>query len=155
MQKNHNDTTLQVNGYLFILLALALLLLPIRWVVSWCFACAIHEGAHYLALRLCGQEVYRMRLGAGGAVMQIGELKPWQEVVCAMAGPCAGFLLIVVARWFPRLALCGVFQSIYNLLPVFPLDGGRVMRCFLCAICTGQKGELIAGCIETAIKEMS
>jgi Zn-dependent protease len=52
-------------------------------------------------------------------------LTPWQELLCASAGPAGSILLLVFLHDFPELSVCGIAHGIYNLLPVYPLDGGR------------------------------
>ena len=54
-------------------------------------------------------------------------LRP-QEFLSAMAGPAAGFLLVLLFPWFPRIAFSALVQSLFNLLPIYPFDGGRVIR---------------------------
>lgn len=117
-----------------IFFAMSLLLLPLRWIVAWSIAAVVHEVCHYLAVRVCGGAVSGIRVGATGARMDVGGLGHWQEVFCALAGPAGGIMLLSVARWFPRVAICALAQSLFNLLPVYPLDGGRAMRCAIRAV---------------------
>ena len=115
-----------------LLLALSLLILPLRWLLAVLLAGAVHELGHYVALRLCGVNVSNLRIGIGGARMTVGDMGRWQELLCALAGPMAGLSLILLARWLPRTAVCACIHSAYNLLPVYPLDGGRAVHC-ICA----------------------
>lgn len=110
-------------------LAIALLLFPPGWIIAWAVASAVHELSHYIALRCCSVPVKYIRIGLNGTVMEIEQLQPGKEWICALAGPVGGALLLLTARWTPLLALFGCIQSVYNLLPLFPLDGGRAMRC--------------------------
>lgn len=48
---------------------------------------------------------------------------------CAAAGPLGSFLFARAMTFFPEASVCALVQGIYNLLPVYPLDGGRIFRC--------------------------
>lgn len=113
-----------------ITLALAFLVLPMRWVLAWITAAAVHEGFHLAAVRLCGGRIAHIRLDADGASITAGELSGFQELLCVLAGPIGALLLLLpLAKRFPATAVCAVFQSAYNLLPLHNLDGGRALRC--------------------------
>lgn len=109
--------------------ALLLLVLPLQWVMAAACAALFHELCHILAIHACGGGVGIITVGGGGAVMDARSLSRTQELICAMAGPVGGLLLLSLSRWFPRLAVCALFHSLYNLLPLYPLDGGRALRC--------------------------
>ena len=66
-----------------------------------------------------------------------------REVVCILAGPLGGLSLLLLCRRFPRVAICGMLQSVYNVLPIYPLDGGRALRGILGRL-PGENGEKIA-----------
>lgn len=107
--------------------ALLLLLLPLRWVISALIAALIHEFGHYCGARLAGGSVHCLRFGLSGAVMEASGLDSRAEVISLLAGPLAGLLPLLTLRVFPTLAICGAVQSMYNLLPIYPLDGGRIL----------------------------
>lgn len=122
-----------------ILFASALLLLPLRWVLGWLLATSLHELGHYIALRLLGVPIRAMEISFGGMRMHTGPLGDREEVICALSGPASGFALVFLARLLPCTALCAFCQSLFNLLPIYPLDGGRVLRGLLGKICKGER----------------
>lgn len=120
--------TLYLESELFILLALMLLLLPFPWVLACVFAAALHELCHALAIVSMGGQIFALRLGAGGIQMETDSLHPGREMVAALAGPLGSALLLLGTRWMPRVAVCGAVHCLYNLLPLFPMDGGRILK---------------------------
>ena len=69
----------------------------------------------------------KVRLKPGGAAIDAVLPGQGRELLAVLAGPVGSLLLLGVHRWFPRLALCGLVQGLFNLLPVRPLDGGRAL----------------------------
>ena len=116
----------------FLVLALMLLLFPLKLVAGILLAALIHEWGHLLAIRLCGGRALALRLHAGGARIETAPMEPGKAALCALAGPAAGALTIFAWRFFPELALAGLVQTIFNLLPIYPLDGGQVVRNICC-----------------------
>ena len=108
--------------------AAALLILPLPLLLSFLLAAVIHEWCHYAALWMMGVNVYKITVGCNGASMETEYMEPGREVVCALAGPMGSFLLAAGYRIFPQLAVYGLIQGCFNLLPVYPLDGGRVLK---------------------------
>ena len=112
----------------FLLWALLLLTLPLPWLLAALGAGAFHELCHFLALYAAGTPVRGFQLGPRGARILTGPLDPKTELICASAGPLGSLFLLLFLRLFPRMALCGAFQGLFNLLPIYPMDGGRVLR---------------------------
>ena len=112
----------------YLLASAALLLFPFIWISSWLLAVFIHELGHYLAVILCRRKIPNVRIGITGVLMESDRLTPIESVLCSLSGPTASALLIIMHRSFPRLAICGFLQAIYNLLPICPLDGGQTLK---------------------------
>lgn len=80
-------------------------------------------------MRLCRVPVRGVTLAAAGAVIEAVFCDYKKEIICAAAGPLAGALLgILLLRLVPDVALISFLLSAANLLPLYPLDGGRILR---------------------------
>ena len=119
------------------------------------FACVlVHEIGHSLIARRFGKEVKSITLLPIGGVATMEEMpeKPGQEIAMYLVGPLinlaiAAILYVVVGHWTgisvpnvqpdsPKSFLAGligvnIMLAIFNLIPAFPMDGGRVLRGFL------------------------
>ena len=102
---------------------------PGRWFWPFFTLCAAHELAHLLALRALGVRTVELRLGLLGAELKTGLLSPRQELWGTLTGPAANVLLAaVLLRPLPRWAVLSALLAAFNLLPAYPLDGGRLLR---------------------------
>lgn len=111
--------------------ALLLLTLPLPWLLAAVAAAGFHEICHLGAIYALGGRVLSFRVGPTGAVMETEISGPWRECLAALAGPAGSLALVFTARRLPHIALCACIQGLFNLLPIYPLDGGRVLRCIL------------------------
>ena len=111
--------------------ALWILLIPARWLMGAVAAALIHELCHIAAICLLGGRVQAVVIGPFGAKIHIKDIDGTREALCALAGPAGSFLCLMFLRQFPVFGLCGLVQGIFNLLPVYPLDGGRALSCLL------------------------
>jgi len=131
-----------------IFLTVLLLAVPLPWVTGWLVAAAVHELFHCLALLACGKRVGQIALGVSGARIQTESLTDGQSIFCSLAGPAGGLLLLCFANTFPRLALCALLQSAYNLLPIYPLDGGRAFYGFASLIFSNKTSHRLCRMVE-------
>lgn len=103
--------------------------------------CALwHEFGHLTMIRLCRVKVDGFSLSAAGAVLKTRLNGGKKEFFCAAAGPLSGMLLgAVLLRIDPETAMVSFLLSCVNLLPLYPLDGGRMLRALLCLRYTDEK----------------
>jgi Zn-dependent protease len=114
-----------------ILCAAGILLLPLRWLLALLLAGTVHELFHMAALCLLNVPIHTVHIGFRGAYISTAPMSPRQEILASAAGPAGSLVLILFLRFFPELALCGLVQGLYNLLTLYPGDGGRIQRCIL------------------------
>lgn len=112
----------------WVAIAVMLLVIPLPWSVAWLTAAVTHELFHCLAVYCCAEKILQIEIGIHGANIETGFLPDGKRILCILAGPVGGLLLILFAELFPQLAICGFLQSAFNLLPIYPLDGGRAVR---------------------------
>jgi Zn-dependent protease/CBS domain-containing protein len=118
------------------------------------FACVVlHELGHSVVAQRFGIKVAEIVLYPIGGVARMEKLpKPHQELWIALAGPAvnvaiAGALFITLklsgklvpwdrmspaaGHWVQYLLLLNISLALFNLIPAFPMDGGRVLRAIL------------------------
>ncbi len=105
-------------------------------------AVIIHEASHILAVRFVGGRIDRVEIKACGISVNVPELSYMsytKEIIIAAAGPIAGVITAILAT--VAAETLGIYSMNYfaginvvitaiNLLPVFPLDGGRIVLSF-------------------------
>ena len=104
-----------------------------------------HELTHSLVARSQGEGVRSITLFIFGGVAEINEepKTPWKEFIIAAVGPLSSLIIAFIfgVLWFLSrgvsvpiaalsryLSMINVFLAIFNMVPGFPLDGGRVLR---------------------------
>jgi Zn-dependent protease len=114
------------------------------WLWGWKFALGfilllfVHELGHYLEARRQGLDVgapvFIPFLGAA-ILLKENPLNAWREAQVAIAGPIVGSIGAAVvwligerqdSELLVALGFTGFFLNLFNLLPVVPLDGGRI-----------------------------
>ncbi len=114
-------------------------------LTDWRFAAILiaiivfHEYGHVRAMRACGIPTKGLYLIPffGGVAIGDQARSYWHEVYVSMMGPVFGLLMTVVALlgyWLIDSQLLGLVASysalinLFNLLPIYPLDGGHVLK---------------------------
>jgi stage IV sporulation protein FB len=114
--------------------------------VSLFIAVMLHEISHILCCRLLGYHVSELKLTIFGGCLQIDplfEANPGAEMIIAAAGPAINGLMVLGVGYLKFLGITHDYLSIWrqvnlligiiNLLPAYPLDGGRIIHAWLSA----------------------
>lgn len=110
-----------------------------QYAVGFVLLLFVHETGHLIAARMMGLRVgLPMFIPFMGAVIALKEAprNAWVEAVVGIGGPILGSIG-ALAAWglyfvtgnglFLALAYVGFFLNLFNLIPIVPLDGGRIV----------------------------
>ena len=122
-------------GFAAALCLLRLLAEP-RVFYAFLAAATAHEAGHVMAIYLVGGKVTKLRLGMCDAKIETRGLGYRQEIFCALAGPGMSVLVCLALRKaYATCAAISLILGLFNAMPVYPLDGGRALRCALTRFC--------------------
>ncbi len=148
-----------MSGALFGVVAISLLFVLVT----------LHELGHSFAALHYGVPVRRIVLLPIGGMAQLEQMpeKPIQEFVVALAGPAVNVILALIMGGialgfglplvnpltnttlsflsiFSYLLLYNVILALFNMLPAFPMDGGRVLRALLAMVTSYERATAVA-----------
>lgn len=119
------------------------------------FGCVVlHEFGHAIAAKRYGISTPDITLLPIGGMARLEKMpeKPSEEIVVALAGPAVNLVIWAMLTlaigvstdmailqdvgeqgqgFWTRLATVNLFLAVFNLIPAFPMDGGRVLRALL------------------------
>lgn len=133
-----------VSPLVFVFAAVMFLLGKGFALISYFIAVVMHEMAHAEVARRRGYSLVRVKIMPYGASLTgaFEGVRCKDEVAIALAGPLSNICIAVVctALWWlapvtyfftEPFVLANVFTALTNVLPIFPLDGGRAVLALL------------------------
>jgi Zn-dependent protease len=132
------------------------MLWSVLFVLSIFFTVFLHEMGHSLAARKFGvktKSITMLPIGGVASLERIPE-KPSEELIVAIAGPAVNIGLALItylfidfpsaenlpdilkggvnaSNFFIQFFIVNIWLSVFNLIPAFPMDGGRILRALL------------------------
>jgi Zn-dependent protease/predicted transcriptional regulator len=126
----------------------------VLFMASFFVIILLHELGHSAAAKHYGIRTRDITLMPIGGLARMDRMPdhPWQELVVALAGPAVNLSLAVVywgtlspisalvapqhlswggGQFLDKLVWANVIMGVFNLIPAFPMDGGRVLRALL------------------------
>jgi len=138
--------TLRLHVLLLVLFGILILSGESPLVFAILFGCVLlHELGHSLVALAFGIRVVDITLWPLGGMARMSQIPESTriEALIAIAGPAVNFLLALVGllaagSWryppqdaFQWFSLVNLSMGVFNLLPAFPMDGGRILRALL------------------------
>lgn len=135
------------------------------------FTCVtLHEFGHVFAARAFGIETPTITLLPIGGLARLKRIprQPYQEIIIALAGPAVNIVIALVLVAIPALRnglelptmepqtmrqvgqmliFSNLFMVAFNMIPAFPMDGGRVFRALLAVFLPYAKATTIAAVV--------
>lgn len=126
-----------------LMLMAAFIIIDGTWFALFAVLSALwHELWHIIVVHLLGGGTRSLTLNGYGISLKTDQLSYRQEAIVALAGPLSSlfafFAFAVTAHFFiftentVFLTFSNLAVFAVNILPIYPLDGGRALHCFLC-----------------------
>lgn len=121
--------------------------LPLTFVIAIFASVLIHELAHAFVAQRLGWSVYKIEVGLFTGSASVDTNIPEKDSIPVVAaGPLSNFILVILCiplyliiadlnpfldELLKDLFVVNIFMFIFNILPIYPMDGGRLLKDFL------------------------
>lgn len=95
----------------------------------------IHEMSHAIAGILLGLKLKRIEIMPFGFKISFWQNRnKMKKILVTLAGPLVNLIIMTVAiifKWNTNVVYANLIIAIFNLIPIYPLDGGRLLKTIL------------------------
>lgn len=159
MKLNLGETVLRINISFAAVVTLTLIIDESGLCATAFFCCIVHEAGHIICLILLGEKPDLIELSFYGVKLERKNVcaKNTDEIAVYASGPLANFALSGLLFAFSHTngmkaaALTSLCVGAFNLLPCMPLDGGNLLRFFLCRLMSEEKCGKISFYVSVAV----
>ncbi len=134
---NFLGSPVKLNLLFLIIFALA----PLSVAISIFIAILLHEMAHAYVANRKGYHVYGIEIGLfNGSAAIDSNMHERDAIPISAAGPASNLLLYLLGfiislvytnQFIDSFMMVNLFLFIFNILPIYPMDGGRILKDFL------------------------
>ena len=142
-------------------IALSLILGRFSFVFALFAIALIHELFHVFAARLFNLKISEIKILPIGCYAKISDLesiKRIEQIIVLLIGPLSFFFTRAIITFLYRQDIISIygfreyseinlFMMIFNLLPIFPFDGGRILKIVLSSLISENKSLIISSFI--------
>lgn len=146
---------IKLNLQIFIFLIIFYFTKQIESFCTLMIFAVIHELAHIVIGILLGLKPKMLKIMPFGFSIYFEKYKKGnnkklilEKIMIILAGPCSNFLIAIIAIWIDihfwnisreTIIYSNLLIGFFNLIPIYPLDGGRIVKYILQLFKKGQK----------------
>ncbi len=124
----------------------------------------LHECGHifvYSCAHVVIDEIHLQPFGVRITVRNEALIRPCTQLICALAGPFVNFVCVLIIwsisknthlpDWALVFCLSNLFLGVFNLLPIMPLDGSRILSVIISAVFPEYISQIICACVSIIV----
>ena len=119
------------------------LFFPLKWLLAAGVAVFLHEMSHLAVCKILGIKIFGIRALPWGLTLSAPIIyKPQNQLAVSIAGPMCNFFLLLLCPIIKIIfgddianifAIANIADGVFNLIPSLPLDGGIILKSYLCS----------------------